>query len=275
MDSEWTNGFVNSNGFDLFYTRTGGDKPPIVLAHGYTDDGLCWTDVARLFETDYDVIMVDAIGHGRSARITADMPLDMVADMHNVIISLNLDKPLIMGHSMGAATAAGYAALHPKNVSAIILEDVPWFNELPAPKKETKKEKPKDMIGELQKGTLEQAITFSRGYNPRFAETVHKVWAESKMRWDLTFQKRKWSEMPRWQEIAKLITYPTLLLTGDVDKGALVTPQVAVEALKIMPKAQWAHIPNAPHCIRYEQFNITMSVIKNFLKFFYPPKATK
>ena len=62
----WQSGDVTVNGLRLHYTRTGGAKPPVVLAHGFSDDGLCWTPVAEALEADYDVIMVDARGHGRS-----------------------------------------------------------------------------------------------------------------------------------------------------------------------------------------------------------------
>ena len=64
--SEWHSGFVESNGIRLHYTRTGGDKPPLVLAHGVTDAGLCWTPLAEALAPEYDAIMVDARGHGRS-----------------------------------------------------------------------------------------------------------------------------------------------------------------------------------------------------------------
>lgn len=272
MNTNWISGYVNSNGFDLFYTRTGGEKRPIVLAHGYTDDGSCWTDVARFFEKDYDLIMYDAIGHGQSARISEDMPLDMVADMHKVITDIGLSMPAIIGHSMGAATAAGYAVAHPENVSVIILEDIPWFYEIPNKKKEESKKKSKNILEDLQKGTQKEAVEFSKVYNPNFIDSMHKPWAASKMGFDLTYQKRKWEKMPNWKKIAVKIQCPTLLITGDVDKGAIVTPQLALEALKIIPNSEWAHIPNSPHCIRYEQFNVTMTVIKNFLRMKYPTK---
>src|SRR5438034_938510 len=57
--ANWQSGDVEANGIRLHYTRTGGSKPPLVLAHGVTDDGLCWTPVAEALAPDYDVIMVD------------------------------------------------------------------------------------------------------------------------------------------------------------------------------------------------------------------------
>ena len=56
----WQSGDVRTNGIRMHYYRTVGDKPVLVLAHGATDDGLCWTRVARALEDDYDVFMPDA-----------------------------------------------------------------------------------------------------------------------------------------------------------------------------------------------------------------------
>ena len=275
MDTNWTTGILKCRDAELFYTRTGGNKPAIVCAHGYTDDGTCWTDLALALEKDYDLIMYDARGHGQSSRITVDMDIDMVADTHCIISELALDKPAIIGHSMGAAVAAGYAALHPEQVSAIILEDVPWFNQPPLPKKDMKEGKPRNIIAEVQKGSLREAIALSKQYNPGFRDSVHACWASSKMKFDLTYQQRKWQETPRWQDIAAKISCPTLLITGDIEKGALVTPALAIEALKLMPKVEWSWIAGAPHCIRYERFDATMRAVKMFLKMNYPATAKK
>src|SRR5512136_1054701 len=64
--SAWSDGYVKSNGIDIHYHRTGGDKPQVVISHGAGDDGLCWTHVVKELEQDYDVILPDARGHGKS-----------------------------------------------------------------------------------------------------------------------------------------------------------------------------------------------------------------
>ena len=56
----WQSSNLEANGWRLHYTRTGGDKPPVVLAHGFSDDGLCWTPVAEALASEYDLIMVDS-----------------------------------------------------------------------------------------------------------------------------------------------------------------------------------------------------------------------
>ena len=63
----WSYGNVTANGITLQYYRTGdGTLPPLVLSHGFTDNGLFWTDLAHALEKDYDVIMYDLRGHGFS-----------------------------------------------------------------------------------------------------------------------------------------------------------------------------------------------------------------
>ena len=66
---KYTEGDITIDGITIHYYRTGGDKPPFVLLHGATDNGLCWTPVAEKLAEDYDVIKIDAQGHGKSARL--------------------------------------------------------------------------------------------------------------------------------------------------------------------------------------------------------------
>src|SRR3712207_4913941 len=129
----WQSGFVEANGIRLHYTRTGGTKPPLVLVHGFSDDGLCWTPEAQALEGEYDVIMVDARGHGRSeAPEQGYSPADHAADVAGLIRALNLQRPAVLGHSMGAATTLTLAGTYPDVPGAILLEDPPaWWVSRP------------------------------------------------------------------------------------------------------------------------------------------------
>ncbi|HVK02732.1 MAG TPA: alpha/beta fold hydrolase, partial [Armatimonadaceae bacterium] len=75
--ADWTTGYVEgSDGLRFHYARTGGGGPPVVLAHGFSDDGSCWTPVARALAPEYDVVMVDARGHGLSDAPEAGYGVD-------------------------------------------------------------------------------------------------------------------------------------------------------------------------------------------------------
>src|SRR5512139_1092441 len=115
MSSAWQSAFIQANGLRLHYTRTGGEKPPLVLAHGVTDDGLCWSPVAAVLAPDYDVIMVDARGHGLSdAPLEGYGPIEQAGDLAGLIKALDLQRPIVLGHSMGASTALVAAARYPE-----------------------------------------------------------------------------------------------------------------------------------------------------------------
>ena len=77
---EWQAGYVEANGIRLHYTRTGGAGPAVVLAHGVTDDGLCWTPVAEALADAYDLVMVDARGHGRSDAYVGKYRFELVPE---------------------------------------------------------------------------------------------------------------------------------------------------------------------------------------------------
>ena len=129
--NDWQSGFADANGLRLHYTRTVGDKPPIVLAHGVTDSGHCWAPVAKALAPDYDVIMVDARGHGRSEETNDGYDsASQAGDLAGLIAALDLRRPAVLGHSVGAATALALAGKFPDVPGAILLEDPPswWTN---------------------------------------------------------------------------------------------------------------------------------------------------
>src|SRR5437899_12400196 len=111
---DWSSADVETNGIRMHYYRTGGDKHPLVLAHGATDSGLCWTPVARALEADYDVIMPDARGHGLSDAPESGYDHETrAADLASFIEALKLERPVVGGHSMGASQTLRFAAAYP------------------------------------------------------------------------------------------------------------------------------------------------------------------
>ena len=121
---QWVDGYVRANGIQIHYYRTGGDRPPIVLNHGAMDDGLCWTRVAKELEPAYDVVMLDARGHGLSDSGRGDYASETRSrDMAEAIAALGLEKPVVGGHSLGAEGSMHLAAEYPELARAIFLED--------------------------------------------------------------------------------------------------------------------------------------------------------
>jgi N-formylmaleamate deformylase len=142
MLSHWTQNDIDVNGVRIHYTRTGAGsgKPSLVLAHGFSDNGLCWLPVARDLEADYDVILPDAHGHGQSQCAAPGEAVDMSAELAGLVQALGLERPILGGHSMGAGTASVTAAINPGLARALVLEDPGW--RLPAPEAQPGRENP-------------------------------------------------------------------------------------------------------------------------------------
>ena len=69
----------------------------------------------------------------------------------------------------------------------------------------------------------------------------------------------------RWREIITRIQCPTLLLTGGLELGAIVTPKAAQEAAQLWQNGEVAHISGAGHNIHRDRYNETMAVVQTFL----------
>jgi N-formylmaleamate deformylase len=266
---EWHSGNVIANGIEIHYHRTGGDKPPIVLSHGITDSGLCWTHVAQALEPDYDVVMYDARGHGLSAAPeSGHASEERAADLAELIQALGLGKPCLLGHSMGAATTAAAAAAYPDLVRCAILEDPPWRQPSP----ETTAEGAAARAAQWRDRTLghegmmrEQLIARVRQDNPTWPEAELGPWADAKPRVSThIFQGMALPRTP-WQEVVQKIRCPILLITADPDKGAIVTPEIAQEAAGLWQEGEVAHITGAGHNIRREQYRAYVEVVRAFL----------
>jgi N-formylmaleamate deformylase len=272
--STWSDNYIKVNDVSLHYYRTGGDKPPIVLLHGFTDNALCWMRVARVLEPDYDVIMVDTRGHGLSEGPTTGFSPQLLADdASSFIQALSLRQPFLLGHSMGAGTAAVVAAQHPDLIRAILLEDPPWFARIAPSLGENGKNHLQEpaahpwykSVAALKAQTSEERIKTAHCDNPTWAEEEQGPWADAKAQFNLDVFRYNNPLIP-WREIVQNILCPILLITSDPEKGAIVTPEVAQEASHLWKDGQIIHISGAGHNIRREQFEHYEDIVTTFLK---------
>ncbi|HEY8600010.1 MAG TPA: alpha/beta hydrolase [Thermomicrobiales bacterium] len=275
--ANWTDGDVISDGMPIHYYRTGdGSKPALVLLHGFTDYGLCWTRVAKDLEADYDVTMIDAIGHGHSGGTERGFRGRATTDVLAVIAGLNLARPALMGHSMGAGTAAEVASKAPEMIRALILEDPGWRDVTP-PANEAVADNGKGSRAALGSPSWRAWATAFKAMSPaeRYAEALRErpewpeeelgPWSEAKalLNFGVFDEPRSASN---WREIAPQIVAPTLLLTANPERGGIVTPETAKEALALLPHGRAVNFPEAGHNIRREAYDGFIAAVRGFLK---------
>jgi pimeloyl-ACP methyl ester carboxylesterase len=264
--ADWTEGDVAGANISLHYHRTGGDGPSVVLLHGITDDGLCWSRVARDLEGEYDLVMPDARGHGRSGGIATGFSIDLLADdVAAVIRALDLDRPALYGHSMGAITALVVAARYPEHVRAIVLEDPPLRPAGQGPTEEQRAQARESLL-DLQKLSREERIRCGRVANPGWVEEEIIPWADAKARVDPEVMSHfRVPAVYPWQDALPRISCPVLLITGDPARGAIVTPEIASEAEGLWQNGRVAHIAGAGHSIHRDRYDETMAAVRDYL----------
>src|SRR3954447_16289613 len=109
------------NGINLYYERHGSGRP-LILLHGGLGSGEMFGPTIPLLADHHEVIGPDLQGHGRTADI--DRPIDhrlMADDIAALIDHLGLEKPDVVGYSLGGGVALFLASKYPDKVSRLIL----------------------------------------------------------------------------------------------------------------------------------------------------------
>lgn len=257
----WTDGYVLANGVRIHFWRTGGNKPPMVLAHGSSDNGLCWTNFAKEFVADYDIILFDARGHGLSDPPTQNDPADAQAeDLAALIRELKLAKPVVMGHSMGSSSTAWFAAKYPDVPRAIILED-PFLGprrNLTAPNPDARRAQilarnnmaEADLVAECMKN------------NPQWGRDECEIWAPSKRQHHPNTAIGGAAVRPAMPELLPKITAPTLIVKADANANAKAENE---KVAALLPHGKIVHIAGAGHNVRRDKKPETVASVKAFL----------
>jgi len=262
--AHWFTGETIANGIGIHYHRTGGDKPALVLSHGSTDNGLFWTRAARALERDYDVIMYDQRGHGLSDAPEGGYDLETQAqDLVGLIAALDLVRPRAIGHSGGAATVAAAAANHPHLLACVILEDPPWGSGYGGWTATTGGLR-QWALG-LGSKTREELMAYRRDSSPGWPEEEVALWAESKLQMSPRAVQIYEQPEPPWRDWIRRIVCPILLITSDLEKRALNTPQDVQEMASLWREGQAVRIKGTGHMIRCDQYEAYMQAVQSFL----------
>ncbi|MFF8726981.1 alpha/beta fold hydrolase [Streptomyces sp. NPDC015171] len=118
----WTERVVVRDGVRLVCRDWGGPGPAVVLLHGLAGHAGEWDVPARRLSERFRVVAVDQRGHGASERRPADVSrAAFVADVAAVAEQLELERPVLIGQSLGGHTAMLTAAARPELVRALVL----------------------------------------------------------------------------------------------------------------------------------------------------------
>jgi len=101
-----------------------GSGPPLVVLHGLFGSSGNWRGIARELAATHTVHSVDLRNHGASPWADSMGYVEMADDVLQLIAKLRLDRPTVLGHSMGGKTAMALALRQPAAVGRLVVVDI-------------------------------------------------------------------------------------------------------------------------------------------------------
>lgn len=112
----------------MLVERHGSGARPMILIPGLSSGPYVWADTIRQFRQDHTLYVVTLPGFDGHPKTSGDLVAGADAWIGKLIGSRKLDKPVLVGHSMGAALSIAYAGKHPEQVGGVIaIDGLPVF----------------------------------------------------------------------------------------------------------------------------------------------------
>ncbi|AJT64992.3 hypothetical protein T261_3322 [Streptomyces lydicus] len=249
--------------------------PGVLMLHGLMGRAAHWADTARRLSARHRPVGLDQRGHGRSEK-PGEGPYDREAYVDDAIAAieqLELAPVALIGHAMGALTAWQVAARRPDLVSALVICDMrasalggasqhewtEWFRSWPVPFA---------TLADVRKWFGEDDPTLERP-RPVRGEFFAEVMAERADGWRPVFSRRQmlraretWVYDAHWEELAQ-VRCPALVVRGlDAELGRAE----AQEMVRVLPRGEYAEIPDAGHLLPWEQPDAWCRAVEPFLR---------
>lgn len=212
------------DGLTLHYYEGGpADGDTLVMIHGFGANRDNWLRMARHFTERYRVIALDLPGFGESSKPDASYDVASQTErLHAFVTALNIEKPHLIGNSMGGHIAALYAARYPDQVSSIALLDnagitSPRMSEM---FQMIERGQPNPLVVRKAEdfGTLMDFVFVNP---PPLPDSLKRHFAAQSManqaHYDMIFTQLREQYVPLEPELPK-IQVPVLVLWGDQDR---------------------------------------------------------
>lgn len=253
----------------------------IMLLHGKNFNGAYWEQTARaLSKLGYRIIIPDQIGFGKSSKPAHYQYSfhDLAANTKKILDKLNIEKTVVLGHSMGGMVAARFALMYPANVEKLILENPIGLEDykLKVPYQPVDKWYQSELKSDFKSIKNYQLTSY---YDGKWKEDYTK-WVNLLAGWTLNkdYPRVAWNSalaydmiytQPVCYEFDKL-NVPTLLIIGQRDRSAVgknLAPEDTRKTLGNYPElgkqtrakiknSQLAELDNIGHLPHIENFDL-------------------
>jgi pimeloyl-ACP methyl ester carboxylesterase len=284
-----------SQGEDLkmAYMDVKPEKPTgktIMLLHGKNFNGAYWEQTANaLLKLGYRIIIPDQIGFGKSSKPAHYQYSfhDLAANTKKVLEKLNIEKTIVLGHSMGGMVATRFTLMYPSTVEKLILENPIGLEDykLKVPYQSVDKWYQSELKSDFNSIKNYQLTSY---YDGKWKEDYTK-WVNLLAGWTLNkdYPKVAWNSaltydmiytQPVCYEFDK-INVPTLLIIGQRDRSAVGKnlasedirktlgnyPELGKQIKARIKNSQLVELDNIGHLPHIEDFDQFFQSLSRFL----------
>jgi pimeloyl-ACP methyl ester carboxylesterase len=214
-----TGEYADVNGIKLYYEKHGTGRP-LILLHGGLMSGETFGPVLSDLARNHQVIVPDLQGHGRTADI--DRPIDiklMADDIAALIDHLGLDKPDLVGYSLGGGVAFFTAVKYPDKIGKLVIVSANIRRDAIPPEMLAQQGQVSAAAVEFMKDTpMYQLYNRVAPQPENFGKLLDKVGESMAKDFDYSNELRN-------------IKVPTLIVAADAD---MAPPSHYVEAFKLL-----------------------------------------
>lgn len=259
--------FIDIDSNPLFY-RVTGTGLPVLLVHGFGEDGLIWQRQVERLQHKYRFIVPDLPGSGRSA-MSAAMSMEGLANSLQHIIQDEIadnEQFVIIGHSMGGYITLAYAAQYPHRLKGLGLFHSTAYMD----SEEKKATRQKGIEFMLQHGgglfirqtTPNLFSPVSKSEKPDLVQEIVERYSNFPVE-SLVQYYRSMIARPDRTEVLKRSTYPVLFIAGEHDTAVALDHVMQQSHL---PSLSYIHIlKQSGHLGMLEEEELSNNYLDRFL----------
>lgn len=238
-----------------------------MLLHGIGSRAFSWSVQLGAWSDTHRVIAWDAPGYGRSDPLAEGAPHvgAYVEALAELLSALSVERPIVVGHSLGALIAATFASTYPDRVQALVLSSVACgYGSLPAAAREQRYQaRAQDRIdlGAEAFSKKRSAAVLSPQASPESVELVRTAMSSIGEAGYLAALRMLFSA-DLWPMLSR-VTAPTLVICGSVD--AATSPDQNRRVAQSINGARFTLIDGAGHAVYVEQPEAFDVIVRAFL----------
>lgn len=255
-----------------------GQGQPLVILHGLYGSSDNWLSHAKQLSDRYQVHLIDQRNHGKSPHSDEHNYTAMEGDLWQYFQDNQIERAVIMGHSMGGKTAMFFALAHPESVSALIVVDMSpkSYDSLEDAKTLYHKEIFKGLRslepGKLKTRTQAEEQLSEYIDQPRIRKfllkNLQRKSDDKSFYWMLNLE-GLYSSLDNILEgidpdmVSPVTAFPVIFIKGE--KSGYIDQEAIPIIRAIFPYAEIETIENAGHWLHAEQPDAFMNAVNNFL----------